>query len=140
MNNSIGMAKPPKSHQHLILNLCNFINDNVDDNFLALPESNLAEGDQFSKIPDVLVFDKEECTNAVAIEIEQKANIKATIKKVQQYIIDLSVTEGFVVQYKPVGDVDYHIEKWYKVTGFEVLENDTFSELLDIDFEDEFNC
>lgn len=60
----IGMAKPPKGHQKLILDLCTFINgDESNFNHLALPEPNINDSDQFSKQPDVLVLDQDEEIN-----------------------------------------------------------------------------
>jgi hypothetical protein len=136
-NTSIGMAKPPKGHQRLIWDICSFINNEVFSiEYLALPEANISDADHQSAIPDVLVVNTEAEENILFIELERKDGVRAAIKKMQQRMQETGFTECFIVQYLPVGFVGYKIQKWYKVTPLEAIENDTFSELLDIDFDD----
>ena len=131
----IGMAKPPKGHQALIYELCSFINgEDTDFDHYALPEPNLQDGDQNSKQPDVLVVDREEMENLVAIELEQKPGIKNTIKKVQEYIDGELVKEAFVIQYIPVGFTGYEVKKIYRIDSNGIHEDETESQLLGIDF------
>lgn len=134
MSKAIGMAKPPRSHQKLIFDMCVHINSNVDeDEFLALPEPNLLDGDMYSKQPDVLVMNMETEENAVAIEIEQKAGIKACIEKAKKYIADFQVKEAFVIEYKPEGFVNYSIKRIFHITEQgSVLEN-SYCETIDTD-------
>ena len=133
--NSIGMAKPPKSHQKLIADLLFFLNDELLDNYFPLPEANINDSDQFSNVPDILVVDDDEM-NVFAIEIEQKTNIKTAIRRMQSYLAANDISEGFAIQYKPQGFINYSIEKWFRVTPNEIEENETYSNTLEIDFED----
>ncbi len=135
-NAHIGMAKPPKGHQRLIGDICSFINNELDNEYLALPEANISDADHQSAIPDVLVVNIETEENVLFIELERKDGVRAAIKKMQTRMEESSFIECFIVQYMPVGFVGYAIQKWYKVTPLEAIENDTFSELLDIDFDD----
>lgn len=135
-NNYIGMAKPPKGHQALIYELCAFINnEETPFDHYAIPEANLQDGDPNSKQPDVLVLDREERENLIAIEVEQKPGIKNTLKKAKEYVDNELVLEAFVFQYSPSGFLGYEVEKIYRVSKSGTHEDETESELLDIDFE-----
>lgn len=139
MHDSIGIAKPPKNHQKLILDLCVFFNDKKTEcDHLALPEPNLMDGDQYSKQPDVLVFDRKTELNLVAIELEQKAGISATINKAMKYVDEDQVQEAFVIEYRPHGLIGYEINNIYRISR-NVFENNTFSRVLGIDLADFFH-
>jgi hypothetical protein len=133
-NSYIDMAKPPKGHQRLIVDICTFINSEIAIDYLALPEANISDADLQSPIPDVLVINDAAEENVLFIELEQKAGIGAVIKKMQQRMDDAGFTECFIVQYIPVGFAGYQIQKWYRLTPGEATENVTYSVLLGIDF------
>ena len=133
MNDYIGMAKPHKGHQRLIADLLKTINEQLNEPYIPLPECNLDDTDQYSKQPDVSIIDEDNERIILTIELSSKQKVKADITKMQAYMLELDITEGFVIEYLPEGYASYIIKNWYRITPEHVYEDESYSELLEIE-------
>lgn len=134
-NASIGMAKASQSHQIVIKDLIYHLTDDLDSDFLVIPEPNYDDGDAQSKQPDVLIVDIESEEMKVSIEVCLIGMVKSEIKKCQQALADYpQLEECFVIAYKSKGTFGYNSVSYTKVTREEISDT-SISDILDIDFQ-----
>lgn len=135
-NEQIGMAKANQSHQVIIKDLIYHLTDELDSDYIAIPEPNYDDGDAQSKQPDVLILDKEKEDIWVSVEVCLKKMIKSDIKKCQKALDDYpQLEECFVIAYESTGTFEYEIISYTKVTR-EQVEDSSESDILGIDFID----
>ena len=131
----IGLPHAPAPHQRAIKDIMAMIDSAIqDDEFLVLPETPLGENPD-DKIPDIVVIDEEQDLVMMTIEIELQHRTKACIKKMQRYMEYEDIQESFLFVYEPLDKYGYVITNIYRVTQ-DGYEEDTFSTVLDMDFED----
>lgn len=135
-NEQIGMAKANQSHQVIIKDLIYHLTDELDSDYIAIPEPNYDDGDAQSKQPDVLIIEKESEEMKVSVEVCLKGMVKSEIKKCQEALSDYpQLEECFVIAYKSTGTFEYEIISYTKVTR-ESVEDGATSDILEIYFDD----
>ncbi|HRI61650.1 MAG TPA: hypothetical protein PK228_18050 [Saprospiraceae bacterium] len=122
----------PKDHQRVIskLNagLAMLFYKEGKINLEPLPETMIDEG-QTSPVPDILLYNNQENTTPVVIEVSHPTGVRGDLKKVRRLIEeeDYGTIEGFVFDY-----VNRIWKKYVKGVG-EVTENPSWSDVLQVD-------
>ncbi|HRD42184.1 MAG TPA: hypothetical protein PLN30_00460 [Ferruginibacter sp.] len=129
----IGMAKAAKPHQVIIRNLIINLYNSIDEDFIALPEPNVADGDEHSPQPDVVVYATEEAEPLVCFEITDNLKFPKELRKIKTLFNNYGVKEVFQILYKNKGNFEFEIIKIVKWTGPDTKFEETYSEILDED-------
>lgn len=121
----------PKEHQRVISKLTTGLGSlyyqQHQISLEPLPETMLDEG-QTSPVPDVLLYDNEQRTTPIIIEVCHTTGVRNDAKKIVRLVdeYDYGIQEGFLY--------DYVTNQWqcYR-KGHEHMVNTSFSEILQLD-------
>ena len=123
----------PKEHQRIISKLTTGLGtlyyQQQQISLEPLPETMLDEG-QTSPVPDVLLYDNQQHTTPIIIEVCHTSGVRNDTKKIIRLVdeFDYGIQEGFLY--------DYVTQQWQRYRkGKEAMETGvSFSEVLQLDF------